>query len=155
MAEYAFKGLTGLLGTVTVADPTTATIDDVIATIAAEEGLPAQYYGVSVDGNPSINDIAYGDSTTPIGTGGLEITVTDRFICTTKQTGLTKEERQIQKLDIAQRKRTGGLAGDSTQGDYYRLLNTYDRDRLPTKYTGNTVTDNPNPGGLQPGRPWT
>ena len=155
MADYTFKGLTGLLGTISVADPTTAKIDDVIALIATEEGLPTQYYGVSVEGNPSINDIAYGDSTTPIGPGGLEIAVTDRFICTTKQTGLTKEERQIQKLDIAQRKRTGGLAGDSTQGDYYRQLNTYDRDRLPTKYTGNAVTDNPNPGGLQPGRPWT
>jgi len=25
---------------------------------------------------------------------------------------------------------------------------------LPTKYVGNVVVDNPNVGGLQPGRPW-
>jgi hypothetical protein len=51
---------------------------------------------------------------------------------------LTKEARQIAKLDLAAAKR-----GES-----------YDRDLLPTKYVGNTVFDNPNPSGLQPHRPW-
>ena len=138
MADYTFKGLTGILGTITVADPTTTTIDDVIALIATEEGLPTQYYGISVEGNPSINDITYGDSTTPIGTGGLEIAVSDRFICTIKQTGLTKEDKQKQKLDIAAVKRS----------------DTYDITQLPTQYSGNDVVDNPNVGGLVARRPW-
>lgn len=51
----------------------------------------------------------------------------------------TKEARQIAKLDLAAEKR-----GES-----------YDRDLLPTKYVGNEVFNNPNPGGLQPHRPWT
>ena len=51
----------------------------------------------------------------------------------------TKEQRQIAKLELAAAKR-----GQS-----------YDRDLLPTKYVGNDVVNNPNPGGLQPQRPWT
>jgi hypothetical protein len=51
----------------------------------------------------------------------------------------TKEARQIAKLDLAAAKR-----GEN-----------YDRDLLPTKYVDNDVVDNPNPGGLQPRRPWT
>lgn len=53
------------------------------------------------------------------------------------------------KLDLAQTERQ--LVG--TNG--YRVLNTYDRDLLPTKYSGNVVVDNANSGGLQAGRPWT
>ena len=149
-----FKGLTAILGEVTVDD--TLTLGALIEAIATEEGLPTDYYAISVEGNPSVNDTVYDDSTVTIGgtiPTGAGITASDRIICTPRQQG-TKERRQIQKLDIAQRKRTGGLAGDSTQGPYYRLANTYDRDKLPTKYTGDTVTDNPNVGGLLPGRPW-
>jgi len=51
----------------------------------------------------------------------------------------TKELRQIAKLDLAAAKR-----GES-----------YDIDLLPTKYDGNNIINNPNPGGLQPHRPWT
>ena len=150
-----FKGLTAILGQVTVDD--TLTLGALIEAIATEEGLPTDYYAISVEDNPSINDTNYDDSTVTIGGSlptGAGITADTRIICTPRQQG-TKERRQIQKLEIAQRKRTGGLAGDSTQGDYYRQLNTYDRDRLPTKYTGNDVTDNANVGGLQQGRPWT
>ena len=150
-----FKGLTAILGEVTVDD--TLTLGALIEAIATEEGLPTDYYAVSVEGNPSVNDTVYDDSTVTIGgthPTGAGITADTRIICTPRQQG-TKERRQIQKLEIAQKKRTGGLAGDSTQGDYYRQLNTYDRDRLPTKYTGNDVTDNANVGGLQQGRPWT
>jgi hypothetical protein len=153
--DITFKGLTGILGTVNI-DPD-LTLGALIEAIATEEGLQTDYYAISVEGNPSVNDTIYDDSTVTIGgtlPTGAGITADTRIICTPRQDG-SKERRQIQKLDIAQRKRTGGLAGDSTQGDYYRPLNTYDRDRLPTKYTGNSVTDNPNVGGLQPGRPWT
>jgi len=64
----------------------------------------------------------------------------------------TKELRQIAKLDLAQDRRRAG--GDTTQ-PYYRVLNTYDIELLPTKYDDNDIVDNANVGGLQQGRPWT
>jgi hypothetical protein len=148
--DITFKGLTGLLGTVNI-DPD-LTIGQLIIDIATEEGLQTDYYSLSLETDPSVNDTVLDDSSETITDAG--ITEDTRIICTPRQDG-TKERRQIQKLDIAQRKRTGGLAGDSTQGDYYRPLNTYDRDLLPSKYVGNESVDNLNPGGLQPGRPWT
>lgn len=63
----------------------------------------------------------------------------------------TRELRQKAKLDLAQTKRQAG--GDITQ-PYYRVNNTYDINGLPTQYSGNTVVDNPNTGGLIQGRPW-
>lgn len=63
----------------------------------------------------------------------------------------TKQARQVAKLDAAQTKRRAG--GDTTS-PAYRSLNTYNIDQLPTQFTGNAVTDNPNVGGLVPGRPW-
>ena len=67
----------------------------------------------------------------------------------------TKELRQIAKLDLAQAKRRGNEDStiDFDKGE--RILNTYDINLLPTKYSGNDIVDNPNPGGLQQGRPWT
>ena len=60
----------------------------------------------------------------------------------------TKEARQLAKLNLAQTKRQlVGTAG-------YRTNRYYDLDLLPTVYNGNNVVDNPNVGGLQPGRPW-
>ena len=50
----------------------------------------------------------------------------------------TKELKQVAKLNLAAAKR----------GD------TYDINKLPTKYSDNTVVDNPNTGGLVDGRPW-
>lgn len=32
---------------------------------------------------------------------------------------------------------------------------TLDITQLPTQYSGNAIVDNPNPGGLTTGRPWT
>lgn len=60
----------------------------------------------------------------------------------------TKEDRQIAKLTLAQTKRQ--LAG--TAG--YRALRYLDITELPTVYSGNTVVNNPNVGGLKQGRPW-
>lgn len=56
----------------------------------------------------------------------------------------TKELRQKAKLDLASQKKVA--QGDPTP--------YYDITLLPTQYSGNTVVDNPNVGGLQPGRPW-
>jgi hypothetical protein len=153
MATINYWGLTGIKGSVTVT-LSTDTFDTLITAIATDEGLATEYYTVTLQRDPSIGDIVYGDSSTVLNHSSIGIVNGDTVVCTPNQNG-TKEYRQIQRLDIAQRKRTGGLAGDSTQGDYYRELNTYDRDKLPTKYTGNSVTDNPNVGGLVNGRPWS
>lgn len=140
MATINYWGLSGVKSSVTV--NLTITIDQLIAAIAADEGLPTDYYKVSVLNNPSINDTTYGDSSSTL----TEIGIVDdnTVLCTPNQTG-TKEDRQIQKLEIAKAARTA----DGNPRDTYTLTD------LPTKYTGNTVTDNPNVGGLVDGRPWS
>jgi hypothetical protein len=68
------------------------------------------------------------------------------FICTPNQSG-TKQDRQIQKLEIAAATRT-------VDGN---VRNVYDITRLPDTYNGNVpgADDNANVGGLLQGRPWT
>lgn len=74
----------------------------------------------------------------------------------------TKELKQKAKLTLAQEKRQGKVvARDGTvtgsidpTKNYYRVNNTFDITLLPTQYTDNGITDNPNVGGLQPVRPW-
>lgn len=61
----------------------------------------------------------------------------------------TKQLKQEAKLALAQTKRQ-----IATQYEH-RLLNVLDITMLPTKYVGDAVVDNPNPGGLLDGRPWT
>ncbi len=140
MATINYWGLTGVKDSVTVA--LTITIDQLITAIAADENLPTDYYYISKLNDPSINDIAYGDSSTTLTAMG--IVDGDTILCTTKQVG-TKEDRQIQKLEIAAKARTA----DGNSRDTYTLTD------LPTKYTGNSVTDNANLGGLVDGRPWS
>ena len=152
MATIYYYGLTGIKGTVTGVTLSTTTIDQLITSISTNEGLDSEYYNISLLNTPSANSITYGDSTTKLSAIGF--VDGDIVLCTPNQNG-TKEYRQIQKLDIAQRKRLGGLASDSTQGDYYRILNTYNRDLLPTKYVGNDSVGNVNTGGLVAGRPWS
>lgn len=81
-----------------------------------------------------------------------------------------KRDRQLAKLEIAQAKRQGktvieGGGTYSIQGSvdsskpYYRENNFLDITLLPTVYAENDnrtseVVDNPNPDGLQLGRPW-
>lgn len=75
----------------------------------------------------------------------------------------TRQARLTAKLNLAQAKRQGKVvAADGTISgsidptkQYYRALNTVDVNLLPTKYSGNTLIDNPNVGGLQNSRPWT
>lgn len=55
----------------------------------------------------------------------------------------TREDRQVAKLDLASIDRA-----ESSDPS------TYDITQLPTQYSGNTVVDNPNTGGLIVGRPW-
>lgn len=74
----------------------------------------------------------------------------------------TKQLKQKAKLDLAAAKRQGKVVAadgtitgsiDSTK-PYYRTRNTYDLTQLPTQYSGNNITDNPNASGLVVGRPW-
>lgn len=55
----------------------------------------------------------------------------------------TRELRQVAKLDLASLDRAAS-----------GLPSTYDLTELPTYYSGDTVVDNPNSGGLILGRPW-
>lgn len=151
MATIKYWGLTGVKGDITGITLSTTTVDQLITSIATDEGLSTEYYHISLNTDPSKNDTTYGDSSTKLDAMGFTDGCT--VYCTPNQ-GSTKEYRQIQKLDIAQRKRLGGLSADSTQGDYYRILNTYNRDLLPTKYSGNDLVNNANTGGLYLGRPW-
>ena len=57
----------------------------------------------------------------------------------------TLEDRQKAKLALAELDRINS-------GNPRFTLNIAE---LPTQYSGNTVVDNPNPGGLIEGRPWT
>jgi molybdopterin-guanine dinucleotide biosynthesis protein A len=56
----------------------------------------------------------------------------------------TREQRQVAKLTLSSLRRAQRM--DARQ--------FYDLDLLPTKYSDDTVIDNPNADGLQLGRPW-
>lgn len=140
MATINYWGLSGVKDSVTV--NLTITFDALIAAIAAEEGLATDYYSVSVLNNPSINDVVYGDSSTTLAAAG--VVNGDTVLCTPNQRG-TKQERQVQKLNIAKAARLA----DSNPRSNYTITD------LPTRYVGNNVVDNPNPAGLLTGRPWS
>lgn len=59
---------------------------------------------------------------------------------------LTKQAKQQAKLAAAATKRANSTPV---------RRNTLDINKLPTKYSGNNVVDNPNLGGLITGRPWS
>ena len=75
----------------------------------------------------------------------------------------TKELKQVAKLDIDQAKREGRVVADDgtiTGGEdstkpYYRARNVYDRDRMPTQYSGDGIVNNTHAVGLLRARPWT
>jgi hypothetical protein len=137
MATINYWGL-AKKGSVTVA--MTVTIDQLITAIATDEALSTEYYTVSAMNDPSKSSLTFGDSSTTLTQLGLVDGGT--VLCTTNQSG-SRQERQVSKLAIAGKKRS--LTGR------YSSLNI---DNLPTKYIGNTVTDNANADGLVAGRPW-
>ena len=138
MATINYFGLTKK-STVTVA--LTVTVDQLITAIATDESLATEYYTISKLSDPSKNSLTYGDSSTTLTAMG--IIDGDVILCTTNQYG-SKQERQVAKLAIAGKKR------ELTSRTYTLTI-----DNLPTKYTGNDVTDNANSGGLVAGRPWS
>jgi len=65
----------------------------------------------------------------------------------------SREARQKAKLDLAAAKRQADVANrDNPVNADTRY--TYDITELPTQFSGNTIVDNPNSGGLVVGRPW-
>ena len=136
LIDLTYKGLTGAYGTITDFDDST-TIDDLITAIAADEGLDTNYYTISkIDDPDGTLSITYGDSTTTV--ADLGIVDGDVILCTTNQTG-TKQERQIQKLEIAALKRS----------------ESYDINLLPNPYNGNFADpDDGDAGPLDARRPW-
>jgi hypothetical protein len=147
MATINYWGL-AKKGSVTVA--MTVTIDQLITAIATDEGLSTEYYTVSSLSDPSKSSLTFGDSSTTLTQLGLVDGGT--VLCTTNQYG-SKQERQLEKLYIAQAKRQA--FGDTAQ-PYYRVNNTFDITLLPDTYNGNVpgADDNANSGGLLEGRPW-
>ena len=138
MATINYWGLSKK-GTVTV--NLTVTIDQLLTAIATDETLSTEYYTISKLSDPSKSSLTYGDSSTTLTAMG--IIDGDVILCTTNQFG-SKQERQEAKLAIAGKKRL------QTSRTYTLTI-----DNLPTKYTGNAVTDNANSGGLVAGRPWS
>lgn len=65
----------------------------------------------------------------------------------------SREARQKAKLDLAATKRAADAANrdNPINAD---LRSTYDITELPTQFSGNTIVDNANAGGLVVGRPW-
>ena len=140
MATINYKGLTGKLDSVTVA--LTITVDQLITAIAADEGLPTEYYNISKLDDPTKSSLAFGDSSTTLTVIGF--VDGDTVICTTNQYG-SKQERQIEKLEIAAVKRTA--TGRPS---------TYDINKLPNPYNGNSAApDDGGAGPLDQGRPWS
>ena len=144
MATINYWGL-AKKGSVTVA--MTVTIDQLITAIATDEGLATEYYTVSSMNDFSKSSLTFGDSSTTLTQLGLVDGGT--VLCTTNQYG-SKQERQLEKLYIAQAKRQA--FGDITK-PYYRVNNTLDITLLPDTYATN-ADDNANSGGLLNGRPW-
>ena len=138
MATINYWGLSKK-NTVTVA--LTVTIDQLLVAIATDETLSSEYYTISKLSDPSKSSLTYGDSSTTL--TAMDIVDGDVILCTTNQYG-SKQERQEAKLAIAGKKRL------QTSRTYTLTIND-----LPTKYTGNAVTDNANSGGLVAGRPWS
>ena len=144
MATINYWGL-AKKGSVTVA--MTVTIDQLITAIATDEGLATEYYTVSSMNDFSKSSLTFGDSSTTLTQLGL--VDGGIVLCTTNQYG-SKQERQLEKLYIAQAKRQA--YGDITK-PYYRVNNTLDITLLPDTYATN-ADDNANSGGLLNGRPW-
>jgi hypothetical protein len=65
----------------------------------------------------------------------------------------SREARQKAKLDLAAAKRAADVANRDNPVNADQR-STYDITELPTQFSGNTIVDNPNVGGLQVGRPW-
>lgn len=114
------------------------------STIATAVGIDTTWFTLSLRG------VTLTDSATLAACGVID---GDRLYTGNQIDHLTtREDRQVAKLTIAELRRR---AGGNVSEPFYRSLNTYNVELLPMKWSGNTLVDNPNPGGLIQGRPWT
>ena len=141
-----YKGLTGLLNDLTIDNG--QTMAQLRTAIIADEGLDSAYYGrVSIHKNGTVVDSTDSSSTTLVNAG---IVADDIITVASDRNQASRQKSQEMTLDIAQAKRS--IAGQP----YTRALDTYDVTTLPTRYVGDTVTDNTGDGGnLTQGRPWS
>ena len=148
MANIAikYKGLTGLHNNLTIDNG--QTFAQLRTAIISDEGLTAAYYGrVSITKNGAFRD-STADASVTLATAGV---VADDIITVAHaRPQASKQVQQEMTLKIAQLKKK---AGGDTNKPYYRALNTYNINKLPTKYSTNTVVDNAD--ALIAGRPWT
>ena len=144
--DIKYKGLTGLLHDLTIDNG--QTMAQLRTAIIADEGLDSAYYGrVSIHKNGTVVDSTDSSSTTLVLAG---IVADDIITVASDRNQASRQKSQEMTLDIAQAKRS--VAGQP----YTRALDTYDVTTLPTRYVGDTVTDNTGDGGnLAQGRPWT
>src|SRR6056300_1483681 len=141
-----YKGLTGLLNALTI-DSATQTMANLHDALPIYEGLDSAYYGrVSIHKNGTVKDSTDDSGTTLFNAG---IRAGDIITVSADRNQATRQKSQEMTLDIAQAKRS--VVGQP----YSRTLNTYDVTTLPTRYVGDTVTDNTGDGDvLTQGRPW-
>ncbi len=141
MATITYKGLSGVRGTLTV--NTTDTLTTITNAIIAAEGLTAGWYANFILDRDSSITLADNASDTY---ADLSLTSTDMLIAILDDdpTTYTKEERQLQKLDIAAVKRAADLKPS-----------TYDVNELPNPYNGNDVDPDDGASTLTVGRPWS
>ena len=144
--DIKYKGLTGLLHDLTIDNG--QTMAQLRTAIIADEGLDSAYYGrVSIHKNGTVVDSTDSSSTTLVLAG---IVADDIITVASDRNQASRQKSQEMTLDIAQAKRS--VAGQP----YTRALDTYDVTTLPTRYVGDTVTDNTGDGGnLAQGRPWS
>ena len=153
MATIKSKGLTGVVFDLTVTMGST-TVNGLTALAQAVEGSPittAMYSDIRADSNPAINQTNDGAKTLT----AAGISEGDLVIAVAKQSG-NKEQRQEYRGAIASAKRKG-LAAGATGANYYRTLNTWNKNRLPNPYEANAYNpdDDENTGTLNASRPWT
>lgn len=128
-------------------ETTTATFPAYADVMRVAEGLPRSYYYLSLERDHRFNSVDFPtEFFSQIETAlGITLVNGDVFVATTVQDGLTKEQRQIQKLNIA-------AATRQSDGN---TRYTYDINKLPNPYNGNSVDPDDGASTLTTGRPWS
>jgi hypothetical protein len=144
-----YKGLTGLLNDLTIDNGQTMT--QLRTAIIADEGLQSYYYGrVSIHKNGLVKDSTDFSATTLVNAG---IEAGDIITVSADRNQATRQKSQEMTLDIAHLNAPLVVIQQSLTiaVETHMMLQC-----LPTRYVGDTVTDNTGDGGnLTQGRPWT
>lgn len=124
----------------------------------------AQYDSYAVDNAGTIGELKNSiDATTGCSIGWFDLVFNDEVLDTTQTIGSysivegsrLRTHNKISRLSTLEARQVAKL--NLSQLDRLELSNPrpyYDINELPTKYSGNTIVDNPHPSGLIEGRPW-